>query len=96
MPTFIPIEAAYLTTVGGKVYFEGYDQNDTESLWETDGTALGTSEIGGLGDLEVANVYSRNVLLGLNPSHLVAFNGELMFSGQDSSAENGDLERMGI
>ena len=55
------------------VLFNGTDASGHAGLWETNGTAAGTYELTG-----VVNGVS-------NPADFVAFNGEVLFQGQDTS-----------
>jgi ELWxxDGT repeat protein len=69
----------------GKVLFAGTDTSNDSGLWITDGTAAGTTEIGGIGDHGVSNANAT----GLNPFGMVVFNGKTYFRGQDSSNKSG-------
>ncbi len=71
-----------LTVLGGEVLFGGFDADDKLGLWATNGTAAGTTEIGGLADAGVSGASST----GLNPANMVAFGNEVLFEGSDDSA----------
>ncbi len=69
----------------GKVLFNAKDSSGGSGLWITDGTAAGTTEIGGLNDQGVTNANVQ----GLNPNNAIVFNGKIYFEGEDSSPGNG-------
>jgi ELWxxDGT repeat protein len=75
------LEPADLVAFGGEVLFDGFDSANNQGLWLTDGTAAGTTEIGGLHDAGVSGASAT----GLNPTNLIAFGGEMLFEGTDSS-----------
>src|ERR1700749_1263588 len=62
-------------------FFNGYDTSLGAGLWISDGTAAGTSEIGGIKDGGVNGVSSG----GVPPSDLTAFGNGVLFTGYDSS-----------
>jgi ELWxxDGT repeat protein len=74
-----------LTVFNGEVLFTGNDANGDSTLWVTNGTAAGTTEIGGLGNSGVSGAFST----GLYPSYLTVFNGEVLFGGEDGSFKRG-------
>jgi hypothetical protein len=67
-------------TVAVYVSFSSYSSGHVPSLWVTDGTAAGTSE------LTVAGPPFR-----YGPSGLTAFGSEVLFEAQTSSGSFGDL-----
>jgi ELWxxDGT repeat protein len=67
----------------GQLFFSSIDANSKVGLWVSDGTAAGTSEIGGVADLAVNDVGTG--ARGLNPDNLVQFNGDVFFTGSDSA-----------
>jgi len=64
-----------------RTLFAGIDSSNQSSLWVTDGTDAGTSE------LAVANAYTGTG--GLNPTNLVSFNGRVYFKATDAAGHNG-------
>ncbi len=74
-----------LTTFGGEEFFQGFDSSGDPGLWETNGTAAGTTEIGGVNDAGVSGAWSG----GLSPSSLTVFGGEVLFSGFDANDKLG-------
>jgi ELWxxDGT repeat protein len=62
------------------IVFHGYDANNHEDLWVTDGTASGTSEL---------SVAGTNSSRGLSPYYLTSFHGKVLFEGDDSSGNWG-------
>ena len=64
-----------LTAVGGTLYFVGLDPSDGEQLFESNGTAAGTTMVT---DIPGANGYP-----GCYPSDLTAAGGPLYFSAND-------------
>src|ERR1700760_4865624 len=67
--------------MAGKVYFEALDSKGDLSLWVSDGTAAGTSEIGGGGNAGVTGAGAT----GLTPNNLVGVLGDAMFWSTDSN-----------
>jgi hypothetical protein len=80
-----------MAVFGSEVLFSGFDSAGNNGLWETDGTAAGTTEIGGLGDAGVSGVGP----LGLFPFNMVVFGSEVLFSGADSAGNSGLWETNG-
>jgi ELWxxDGT repeat protein len=70
-------ELAAMTDV---LLFSAEDSNSVDSLWVTNGTVSGTSE------LAVAN---SDTGLGLAPTSLTAFGSEVLFNGYDSGGKSG-------
>jgi ELWxxDGT repeat protein len=67
------LDPSDLTVLNGKVFFIGADGAGYHGLWVTDGTAAGTTEIGGGANQGVGLLY---------PGDLTVFNGEVLFRGQ--------------
>jgi ELWxxDGT repeat protein len=65
-----------LTNINGKMLFAGYDFNNFNSLWVTDGTGAGTQELTG-----ITNAYAK----GINPRHLTNLNGQVLFAGYNAN-----------
>jgi ELWxxDGT repeat protein len=72
----------------GKVYFAGEDASGRIGLWMTDGTSAGTSELTGIAGastgIDVTNGAGADPA-GLNPSNIIVYNSELLFSGWDAN-----------
>jgi hypothetical protein len=77
-----------LTFFNGKVLFEGADASSDAALWASNGTAAGTTEIGGLANSGVSGVYSGGLFCDLSALGFTVFNGEVLFAGDDA---NGDV-----
>jgi len=79
------LDPSDLTVFNGETLFDGVDSSGLSGLWETNGTAAGTSEIvsgpGGVG--------------GLNPSDMAVFGAEILFDGVNPSGEHGLWETDG-
>jgi autotransporter passenger strand-loop-strand repeat protein/ELWxxDGT repeat protein len=81
------VNPSYLTAFGNKVLFRGQDANESSTaannghgtLWVTNGTAAGTSE------LSVAGARSTT----FDPSYLTVFGSEVLFEGYDISGNHG-------
>ena len=67
------------TVIRDLALFEGYDANGTDSLWVTDGTAAGTSE------LAVAGSFANGLFSNVTAPHLTVFAGKALFVGEDAS-----------
>jgi ELWxxDGT repeat protein len=76
-----------LTVFNGKVLFEGLDSGTHYGLWVTNGTAAGTTEIGGLGNTGISGAYTN--IGGLAPTGFNVFNGEVFFEGRDTAGNEG-------
>ena len=74
------LDPQYLAYSNGEVFFSGSDANNYTGLWETNGTAQGTTEIGGLGGTGITGANPA----GLNPQLLTAFGNEILFAGSDA------------
>jgi ELWxxDGT repeat protein len=83
------IEFPDFTPYNGKALFVGYDSSNHVSLWETDGTAIGTSEIGGLGNAGIANISLGGLVSDSLSPEFTVFNGEVYFRGFDASGQSG-------
>ncbi len=68
-----------MTVFGNEVLFSGVDANGLTGLWVTDGTANGTHEL----LAEAAGATAAKDPLGLSPTDLTVFNGEVFFNGFD-------------
>ena len=66
------------TVFNDQMLFSGNDARSQTGLWVTNGTAAGTHEVTGIAGASTAGV-------GLDPSDLTVYNGEVLFSGIDSS-----------
>jgi ELWxxDGT repeat protein len=67
-----------LTVINGEVLFIGTGTDGLHDLWVTNGTAAGTTELGGPANLGVSGGVEDNTLY---PSNLTTFNGEVLFEG---------------
>jgi ELWxxDGT repeat protein len=82
-----------LTVYNGLVFFRGYDASGGVGLWETDGTGSGTHELTGVAG--AATVGQSIDPPGLMPDDLTVYNGQLLFSGNDSNGQTGLWESDG-
>jgi hypothetical protein len=71
------------TVLGNVALFEGYDAGGTDSLWVTDGTSAGTSE------LSVAGSDAGGLFTDVIAPHLTVFAGKALFVGDDASGKIG-------
>ena len=71
-----------MTVFGNEVLFNGLDQNGDPQLWVTNGTATGTYQLTG-----VAGANASASASGIAPSDLTVFNGEVLFSGRDTTGQ---------
>ena len=69
-----------MTVFGNEVLLNGLDQNGDPQLWVTNGTAAGTYQLTGVAGANAAASAS-----GIAPSDLTVFNGEVLFSGRDTT-----------
>jgi ELWxxDGT repeat protein len=76
------------TVFNGEVLFEGVDASGDHGLWMTNGTAAGTTEIGGIANGDVFDAYSGGLLASNDPSFAV-LNGEVLFNGVNASGHSG-------
>ena len=67
------------TVVRNAALFEGYDANGVDSLWVTDGTSAGTSQ------LSVVGSFSGGLFANVTAPNLIAFAGRALFVGEDAS-----------
>ena len=70
--------------LGNKLVFSSLDASGAEGLWVTDGTAAGTSELGGLADAGIAGAAAT----GLNATNLVIDGAQIFFMGQGVSGSS--------
>jgi hypothetical protein len=85
-----------LTVYNGVVLFQGFAGvagNNVGGLWETNGTAAGTFEIGGVANANIANISSGGLIPG--PPNFTPFNGVVLFSGRDAAGNQGLWETNG-
>ena len=68
-----------MTVFGSEILFSGLDANGLTGLWVTDGTAGGTHEM----FAEATGATAAKDPLGLSPTDLTVFNGEVFFNGFD-------------
>jgi ELWxxDGT repeat protein len=73
------------TVFNSEVLFEGADASGGFGLWMTNGTAAGTTEVGGIANSGVSGASS----FGLDPFYFTVFNGEVLFAGLDASEQTG-------
>ena len=71
-----------LTVFGNQVLFSGRNASGKYGLWTTDATAAGTMELTGIAGA------GTGTNVGLNPSDLTVFGGEVLFNGVDNTAGN--------
>ena len=72
------LDPSDLTVFNDQMLFSGNDARSQTGLWVTNGTAAGTHEVTGIAGASTAGV-------GLDPSDLTVYNGEVLFSGIGSS-----------
>ena len=77
-----------LTVFNDQMLFSGNDARGQTGLWGSNGTAAGTHELTGIIGAETTGV-------GLDPSGLTIYNGEVLFRGIDSSGLYGLWETNG-
>lgn len=77
------------TVFNNKAFFVGYDATQHVSLWQTDGTAAGTTEIGGLGNAGIANISPGGLLHNTVDPEFTVFNNQLYFHGVNASGKDG-------
>ena len=82
-PSSLGLTPTDLTVNGQQVLFDGQDALGFQELWASDGTAVGTYEIGGEG---VGGAVAGEASNGLNPSSITSLgNGDAVFIGDDDS-----------
>jgi ELWxxDGT repeat protein len=69
---------------GNRIFFAGADNDGSIGLWATDGTATGTTEIGGLSDAGLTTFGQKPNIDGLHPTDLTVNGPQLLFDGDDS------------
>jgi ELWxxDGT repeat protein len=69
------------TVLGNMALFEGYDANGVDSLWVTDGTAAGTSE------LSVSGSYANGLFAKVSAPDITVIGGTALFAGKDASCK---------
>ena len=69
------------TVLGHVALFEGYDANGVDSLWVTDGTAAGTSE------LSVSGSYANGLFANVFAPDITVIGGTALFAGKDASGK---------
>ena len=74
-----------ITVFGNKALFFGYDKDDYNTLWVTDGTASGTFELGGLKNSGITGRYFN----GLYPEDLTPAGNKVFFVGRDTDDYTG-------
>ncbi|MBR1220424.1 hypothetical protein JQ557_20655 [Bradyrhizobium sp. U87765 SZCCT0131] len=85
------LDPSDMTVFNGKVLFSsGIHSTNSPSpanvtLWVTDGTAAGTTVIGGTNNAGITGVYSG----GLNPSYMTVLNTTVLLNGYDSNGYDG-------
>jgi ELWxxDGT repeat protein len=72
-----------IAVLNGKALFDGRDANGAYSLWVTDGTAQGTHELTGIVGTD------PNGIFNVSDPAMIAFNGEVVFSGSDANGNPG-------
>ena len=81
-PSSLGLAPTDLTVNGMQLLFNGVDSIGENELWVSDGTALSTTEVGGLADALLSNV----AVNGLNPQQITSLgNGKAVFIGYDDS-----------
>ena len=70
-----------MTVFGNEVLFSGVDASGLSGLWMTNGTAAGTREI----LAQAPGATAMHDPLGLDPTSLTVFNGNVFFNGFDQS-----------
>jgi len=80
------LDPSNLAVFNGEVLFAGTDASGYSGLWVSNGTAAGTTEIGGIGNTGISSVFlSGNGQLGLSPNDFTVFNGEVLFAGKNTA-----------
>ena len=76
---------AQATRLGDRVFFAGADTGSNTGLWVTDGTASGTTEIGGIGDASGVIDVGPD---GLKPTDITDNGPDVLFSGEDKNSND--------
>ena len=72
------------------VMFAGYDSSSNSELWESNGTLAGTTELTGItGEATGMIFYGGQFVYGFNPSNFASLNGQVLFTGLNSSSHLG-------
>ena len=83
------IDPQSMCVVGGKMFFRGVDQTDSDgALWVTNGTAAGTYEVGGQANAGVKNAPAgnkKNLPAGMAPNDITAYKGKALFAAVDNT-----------
>ena len=74
--------------LGNRVLFAGVDTQSGTGLWATDGTAPGTTEIGGFDDAGVNNAAQSASPNGLQPQDITVNGPSVLFNGATGDASN--------
>ncbi len=69
------------TVLGNVALFEGYDASGVASLWVTDGTAAGTSE------LKVSGSYANGLFAKVAAPDITVIGGTALFAGEDAAGK---------
>jgi hypothetical protein len=77
------------TMFNGELLFQGVDASGHPGLWLTNGTAAGTSELGGLDNGSIPGVYASGIFHGLFDPFFTVLNGEVLFEGIDAGGHPG-------
>jgi Ca2+-binding RTX toxin-like protein len=92
----LDIQPQFMAVLGTKVIFDGADQEDTEgSLWVSDGTANGTTEVGGEGNQAVAGAPfsdpAGDLPIGMQPQDVTTFSAinKVIFAAYDDTTNGG-------
>jgi hypothetical protein len=72
------------TDLNGELLFEGNDNNGIRGLWVTDGTAIDTHGLTGIGGENASGFFP-----GVVQPNFALFNGEVLFEGVDASGAVG-------
>jgi ELWxxDGT repeat protein len=73
------------TVYDGEVLFNGVDTAGDRGLWTTNGTAAGTTEVGGVPGAAGYTGISGAASTGVDPSDMTVFNGAVLFNGEDTA-----------
>jgi ELWxxDGT repeat protein len=79
---FFDVSAPDLTVFGGKALFVGEDTSGNISLWTTDGTGAGTSE------LTVAGSNPNGLFFNVTPPDFTVLGNKVLFAGQDATGNS--------
>src|SRR5258708_24022231 len=76
---FTNVIAPHLTVFAGKALFVGEDASGNISLWTTDGTGAGTSELAAVGG------YRNGLFYNFAAPDFTVLGGKVLFAGQDTT-----------